>query len=56
MDKKVAKDIVTPPTLDLSGTVSEELTTYLLGVKAVKGEGLKRLLTLFEESVNYDND
>ena len=56
LDKKVAKDIVTPPTLDLSGSVSEELTTYLLGVKAVKEEGLKRLLTIFKESVKYDSD
>lgn len=35
LDKKVTKDIGTPPTLNLSGDVTEELATFLTEVKGI---------------------
>ena len=56
LDKKVAKDIVTPPTLELTGDISDELQTYLKGVKDIKGEGMSRLLTIFKEALQGVDD
>jgi len=56
LDKKVAKDIVTPPTLELTGDISDELQTYLKGVKDIKGEGMSRLLTIFKEALHGVDD
>lgn len=36
LDKKVTKDIGTPPTLDLSGDIVEELATFLVKVKGIQ--------------------
>lgn len=55
LDKKVTTDIVTPPTLNLSGGIEDELSTYFSKIHSIDSNGIKRLLSKFKETIN-DSD
>jgi DNA repair exonuclease SbcCD nuclease subunit len=55
LSKKIAKDIVTPPTLQLEGTIEEELTTYFKTIHKMPESGIAEVLSLYKESVDDSN-
>jgi DNA repair exonuclease SbcCD nuclease subunit len=50
LDKKVVNDIVTPPTLDLSGDIAEEVSLYLREVKGI--DDPSPYVSLFMDIIN----
>lgn len=49
LSKKIAKDIVSPATLDLSGSIEDELVSYFTKIHGMKNHD--KVLTLFKEYV-----
>jgi len=50
LSKKIAKDIVTPPTLDLSGSIEDELTMYFTKIHNMTD--VSEVITLFKENID----
>lgn len=55
LDKKVTNDISAPPSLNMSGDISEELAEFLVNVKDIPDDDVSTYITLFKETV-LDSD
>ena len=56
LDKKVTKNVSTPPSLDLSGSINDELGMYLKEINKLPEDKVKRLLTRFKDVYLHDSD
>jgi DNA repair exonuclease SbcCD nuclease subunit len=51
LDKKITKDISSPATLTMSGSITEELAEFLVEIRDIKPDEVPEYITLFKETI-----